>query len=77
VLQEVPTQQNIMSTVQTRNISGVPHISPYGQVVNVAPQQLDNILYAPTYDGFQLHERAQETNVYHLASYPEHRYRPL
>ncbi|KAI3853220.1 hypothetical protein MKW92_014790, partial [Papaver armeniacum] len=56
---------------------GVPHISPYGQVVNVAPQQLDNILYAPTYGGFQLHEGAQEANVYHLASYPEHRYRPL
>ncbi|KAI3854075.1 hypothetical protein MKX03_030255, partial [Papaver bracteatum] len=57
--------------------SGVPHISPYRQVVNVAPQQLDNILYAPTYGGFQLHEGAQEANVYHLASYPEHRYRTL
>ncbi|XP_026390887.1 protein FAR-RED ELONGATED HYPOCOTYL 3-like [Papaver somniferum] len=56
---------------------GIPHISPYGQVVNVAPQQLDNIFYAPAYGGFQLHEGAQETNVYHLTSYPEHRYRPL
>ncbi|KAI3907940.1 hypothetical protein MKW98_003585, partial [Papaver atlanticum] len=46
---------------------GVPHVSPYGHVVNIAqgygaPQQWDYGRYGPTYGGFQLHGRAYDGN---------------
>ncbi|KAI3889070.1 hypothetical protein MKX03_019477 [Papaver bracteatum] len=46
---------------------GVPHVSPYGHVVNVtpaygAPQQWDYGRYGTTYGGFQLHGRAYDGN---------------
>ncbi|KAI3916856.1 hypothetical protein MKW92_029525, partial [Papaver armeniacum] len=46
----------------------LPHIPPYGHVVNAygAPQQWDYGCYRPTYGGLQLHGTTHEANVVSL-----------